>query len=62
MAKYIVVERSYINNAIVEPGETVEYDPGPDGTIGSNLVPASKKKATVAPSGDGEATGDGALV
>ena len=33
MAKYRVLEKSFINNAIREEGEIVEYD----GEVGSNL-------------------------
>lgn len=33
MAKYLVLERSFINNALVEEGATVEYD----GEVSANL-------------------------
>lgn len=35
--KCVVLEHSFINNRIYEPGEEVDYDPGPDGKIGKNL-------------------------
>ncbi|QBF27158.1 hypothetical protein EXN22_16210 [Pseudomonas tructae] len=35
--KCVVLEHSFINNRLHEPGEVVDYDPGPDGKIGRNL-------------------------
>jgi hypothetical protein len=52
MAQYKVLERSFINNAIVEEGAVVEYD----GEASSNLEliveekPAKKAKADAADS------------
>lgn len=39
MAQYKVLERSWINNRLVEPGEVIEYA----GRAGSNLEPLDKK-------------------
>ena len=45
MAKYRVLERSFIGLAIVEPGEVVEYD----GEVGDNLAPVSEPAEHPAP-------------
>ena len=48
MAKYTIVERSYIDNHLREPGEVIDYDP-PKGTeIGDNMkiVKTSKRGAS----------------
>lgn len=37
MAKYIVLERSYINNELVEPGAEVEFSGTHDPKIDTNL-------------------------
>jgi hypothetical protein len=37
MAKYLVKEESFINNAIVQPGVEVDYDPPAGTTVSSNL-------------------------
>jgi hypothetical protein len=37
MAKYLVKELSFINNALVSAGETVDYDPPEGTTVSSNL-------------------------
>jgi hypothetical protein len=42
MAIYRVLERSFINNALVEEGATVEYD----GEVASNLELIEEPKAT----------------
>lgn len=61
MAKYKVVERSYINGRIVEPGTEVEVDFADDGQPGPNLealdavAPKSKRKSKdVPPAGDAD--------
>jgi len=41
MAQYKVLQKSFINNHIVEEGETIEYD----GPVGSNLELISPKRA-----------------
>lgn len=56
MAKYRVLEKSFINNTIVEVGEVVEYD----GRASSNLelivedAPKPKGKKAPAAAEDGE--------
>jgi hypothetical protein len=40
MARYRVLEKSFINNRIVEEGDEVEYE----GKAGSNLEPLDKPK------------------
>lgn len=45
MAKYKVLERSFIGNRIVEVGEVVEYDREP----GENLEPVSDEVEVTAP-------------
>lgn len=52
MAKYEVLETSFINNAIVEPGAIVEFD----GEPGPNLKPVKGKKGSAA--ADAADTGD----
>lgn len=54
MAKYRVLTKSHINNAIVEAGEVVEYD----GKPGSNLelVEGDKPDAKVKGKGKGAAS------
>ncbi len=45
MPKYLVKETSYINGAIVEPGQYVDYTP-PDGTtVSGNLELVDPKKS-----------------
>jgi hypothetical protein len=44
MAEYIVLETSFINNSLVEPGARVEYD----GKPGKNLQPVKKAKGKAA--------------
>ena len=39
MAKYTVMERSFIDNHLREEGEVIEYDPPEGTTVGGNLVP-----------------------
>lgn len=65
MAKYEVVERSFIGNRVVEPGAIVEVEFTNGGVAGPNLKAVITKKlkpaAPAAPasdSGDGEKTGD----
>lgn len=41
---YEVVELSYIDDRLVQPGERVQYDPGPDGTVGKNLRELSEEE------------------
>lgn len=48
MAKYRVLTKSFINNAIVEAGELVEYD----GTPGSNLELVEGDKPDAKSKGD----------
>jgi hypothetical protein len=43
VAKYKVLEKSFINGALVEEGEIIDYD----GEPGPNLEPVSKKRNTV---------------
>lgn len=50
MAKYKVLERSFINNAIVEAGEIVEYDGEPS----SNLAKLTKAEAKSADAAENE--------
>jgi hypothetical protein len=53
MAKFRVLEKSFINNRIVEPGDVVEYD----GKHGKNLEPIKKGRgeaAEAAPAAEGE--------
>lgn len=40
MAEYIVLEKSFINNTLVEPGEKVEYE----GKAGKNLQPVKARR------------------
>lgn len=47
MARYIVLQRSFIDNAIVEEGQVVEYD----GRPGINLQLAEGEKPYKAPKG-----------
>ena len=49
MPKFIVTQRSFINNALQEPGAEVEYDPG-KGEVAENLDPVkpSSKAADMA--------------
>lgn len=64
MAKYEVVERSFIGNRIVEPGAIVEVEFKDGGVPGPNLKAITTKKFKPAPaaptqeSGDGEKSGD----
>lgn len=57
MAQYEVLEKSFINNRIVEAGEVVEYD----GEPGPNLKAFKKGKKVEAPADQAEVvdTGDG---
>jgi hypothetical protein len=49
MAQVRVLQKSYINNRIVEEGEIIEYD----GELSENLEPVKKgKKAAESPSAD----------
>ena len=53
MARYRVLEKSFINNSVVEAGAEVEYDGEPSSTL--ELIDAPKKKPTakkVDPAGD----------
>lgn len=50
MAKYKVLTRSFINNAIREEGEIVEYE----GRAGSNLEPLDEPKRGKGKSPDAE--------
>lgn len=55
MTQYLVKQRSYINGAVVEAGETVDYNPPPGTTISDNLEPVKGRKLKPgedAPSGD----------
>jgi hypothetical protein len=47
--RYRVLKRSFVNNALVEPGQIVEYDPGKGGKAGSNLELVDEKEAKDAP-------------
>jgi len=39
MPKFIVTQRSFINNTLLEPGAEVEYDPGKGCEVADNLEP-----------------------
>lgn len=52
MPKYRVLEKSFIENKLVEAGAVIDYD----GEASSNLEPLSKKEAKAAEEAD--ATGD----
>lgn len=39
MAKYTVVERSFVDNHLREPGEVIEYELPEGSVVGSNLKP-----------------------
>jgi hypothetical protein len=41
MPKFIVTQRSFINNRLLEPGAEVEYDPGKGCEVAENLEPKS---------------------
>jgi hypothetical protein len=44
MAKYEVLELSFINNTLVQPGEIIEFD----GIAASNLKPVGKSRKAAA--------------
>lgn len=48
MPKFLVKEESYINGAIVQPGDVIDYDPPEGTTISGNLEPVKGKRATQA--------------
>ena len=54
MAKYKVLERSFINHAIREPGDVVEYDgmPGPNLELVKEGAPGKKSDGGKKPDGD----------
>lgn len=55
MAKYRVLEKSFINNTIVEVGEIVEYEGRASGNLELIEEPKpSKSKAKAAPADDGQ--------
>jgi hypothetical protein len=56
MALYRVLERSFINNALVEEGATVEYD----GEVASNLELIKKPKTTKGEAASQPAEGEAA--
>lgn len=56
MAKYRTLTKSFINNAIVEAGELVEYD----GTPGSNLELVEAEKPEAKPKGEAKGKAKGA--
>lgn len=63
MAKYEVVERSFIGNRVVEPGAIVEVEFTNGGVAGPNLKAVVTKKlktpaALAAPADEGDKAGD----
>lgn len=48
MARYRVLERSFINNHIVEEGAVIDYDPG-DGEVAGNLELVRGKRGSTPP-------------
>lgn len=59
MAKFKVLEKSFINNAIVEAGEVVEYDGDPGPNLELVKEPAKGKgKTAAADKPDGDASAD----
>jgi hypothetical protein len=56
MAKYRTLTKSFINNAIVEAGELVEYD----GKPGSNLELVEAEKSEAKPKGEAKGKAKGA--
>ncbi|WP_443747240.1 hypothetical protein [Asticcacaulis solisilvae] len=53
MPKFIVTQRSFINNALQEPGAEVEYDPGKGCEVADNLEPV-KSSSKAADTGAGK--------
>lgn len=53
MPKFIVTQRSFINNNLLEPGTEVEYDPG-IGEVADNLEPMKSSSKTAAETGAGK--------
>ncbi len=53
MPKFIVTQRSFINNALLEPGAEVEYDSG-TGEVADNLEPVKSSSRTAAETGAGK--------
>lgn len=45
MAKYLVKEKSFINDVIVEAGQIIDYTPPEGVTVSSNLELVKGKKA-----------------
>ena len=45
MARYIVNEKSYIDNRIVEAGDEIEYTPPEGTTVSENLTLIEEPKA-----------------
>ena len=43
MARYRVLQKSFIDNRIVEEGEIIDYDP-PEGGVAENLEPIRGKR------------------
>lgn len=59
MAKYKVIEKSYIGMRLVEPGEIVDVEFKDGGKAGPNLeLVKSKKSAVAAGEVEGDASGD----
>jgi len=58
MPKYHVLEKSYINNRIVEAGEIVEYDGTPGGNL-SLVEPELQGNKAKAPKQPAEKPADG---
>ncbi len=52
MARYRVLEKSFINNSVVEAGTEVDYDGEPGFNL--ELIEPGKKKAEKKADGDGE--------
>jgi hypothetical protein len=52
MAKYRVLEKSFINNILVNTGDVVEVEGEPSGNLELVVEPAKGKKSAPAPEAD----------
>jgi len=53
MPKFIVTQRSFINNKLLEAGTEVEFDPG-SGEVAENLEPVKSSPKAAAETGAGK--------